>query len=82
MDLAELTEEEYLGELKMMFRTKGWQIFQAEVEDMATVLNNIQDVSDEKDLWIKRGRLDQMGITLNYEASIERAEAEADESPK
>ena len=82
MDLAELTEEQYLGELKMMFLTPGWTIFQAEVEDMVASVNNIQDVSDEKDLWIRRGRLDQMGITLNYEDSIKRAEAEADESPE
>ena len=81
MDLENMTEEEYLGELKMMFLTPGWSIFQSELEDMAALLNNIQDVSDEKDLWIRRGRLDQMGITLNYEDSIKRAEAEADESP-
>jgi hypothetical protein len=79
LDLNELTEEQYLSELKMMFLTPGWAIFQAEVADMASILNNIQDVSSEQDLWVKRGRLDQMGITLNYQSSIERAEKEADE---
>lgn len=83
MDLADLTEEEYFAQLKLMFQTPGWQIFTAEVQDLAKTMNNIQDVSDEKDLWIRRGRLDQMGLILNYEETIRRVEEDKDdESPQ
>ena len=80
MDFSELTEEEYFAQLKLMFNTPGWKIYCQEIADLAKALNNIQDVSDEKDLWIRRGRLDQMGLTLNYEETIRRVEEDnADE---
>lgn len=80
VDFDSLTDEDYFAHLKEMFRTPGWEIFKQELSDMAYQLNNIQDVSDEKDLWIRRGRLDQIGLALNFEDTIERAEKEADES--
>ena len=79
VDLDDLTDEDYFAHMKQMFNSPGWQIYKVELSDMAYHLNNIQDVTDEKDLWIRRGRLDQIGLALNFEDTIKRAEEEADE---
>lgn len=84
MNLSELSEEDYFAHLKEMFKSPGWQIFIKEMDDLAYVTNNIQDVTSEKDLWIRRGTLDNIGRTLNYEDTILRAEREVeqDEGPE
>jgi hypothetical protein len=78
----EITQEEYFAEMKMMFRSRGWELFTKELWDNANNINNIQDIKDVDDLWRRRGQLDTIGTILNFEDTILRAEQEADESPE
>ena len=81
--LDDLTDEDYFAHLKELFKSPGWQIYLAELTDLAHQLNNIQDVTSAEDLWKRRGTLDQIGRSLNYEDTIRRAEEDAnDESPE
>jgi hypothetical protein len=76
LDFDELSQEEYFGELKLMFQTKGWRILCQELFDNSEVLNNVQDVKDQRDLDFKRGQLATIGYILNFESTIHRAEEE------
>ena len=80
VDFENLTDEDYFGELKMMFATDGWEILCQELRDIAVSINDVQDVKDERDLDYKRGELAQIGRLLNFEDTILRAEADSQES--
>lgn len=77
VDFDTLTDEDYFGELKLMFATPGWTILTEELRDNATSINNLQDVKDERDLDYKRGQLAAIGILLNFEDTILRAEKDS-----
>lgn len=79
VDFDNLTDEQYFGELKMMFATDGWEILYEELLGLARTINDVQDVSDQRDLDYKRGQLAAYGRLLNFEDTILRAEAEANE---
>ena len=74
IDLNDLTDEEYFGELKVMFQTRGWRIFTAELFDNAEFINDLQDVKCTNDLHYRKGKLDSIGTILNFEDTIKRAE--------
>ena len=48
--------------------------------DNSRAIDNVQDVSDEKDLWFKKGQLAIIGNLMNLEDTIKRAEEDSDES--
>jgi hypothetical protein len=77
VDLDSLTDEVYFAELKLMFLTPGWEIFLAELRDNSIEINNLQDVKSEQELYFKKGQLATIGLILNHESVIERAEEEA-----
>jgi len=71
------TEDElYFAALKEMFKTEGWSYFTKELLDNATLIGDLQQVSDEKDLFYKKGKLDTIGLILNFPETIRRAEEE------
>jgi len=76
VDFETLTDEDYFGHMKMMFQTPGWKILMRELYDNAVIINNLQDVKDERDLDYKRGQLAAMGQLINFEDTIGRAEKE------
>ena len=78
VDFETLTDEDYFGEMKLLFATPGWEILCQELEDFAAQLNNVQDVKDQRDLDYKRGELAQIGRLLNFEEVILRAEEDSD----
>ena len=77
MDMQELTDEEYFGALKMMFRTDGWEIFLAEMQDNATNINSVESTQDGDDLLYRKGQLAVIGNIINLERTILMAEEEA-----
>ena len=74
---TEVSDEEYFGELKMMFNTRGWEIFTNELMDNVALIGDIQNCSDEKDLYYKQGQLASIGVILNFPDTIKRAEADS-----
>ena len=77
MDMENLTDEEYYGALKMMFRTDGWEILLAEMSDNATGINSVESTQDADDLLFRKGQLAVIGNIINLERTILMAEEEA-----
>jgi hypothetical protein len=77
--MTEYSDEEYYGEMKLMFQSKGWEMLVQELGNNAQVINNIQATKDERDLDFRKGQLAVLSFLINLEDSIRRAEAE-DES--
>lgn len=78
--MADITDEEYFAELKLMFQTKGWAYLVHDLMENVSVINNLQDVIDDKDLYLKQGKLAAIGLIVNFPEAIKRAEEEADKA--
>lgn len=76
----DINDEDYFAEMKTLFQTKGWDYFITDLMDNVEIMNNLQDVTDEKDLFIKQGKLAAIGLIVNFPDTIRRAEEDlADE---
>jgi hypothetical protein len=75
---VDYTDEEYFGEMKLMFQTQGWAMLQNELEQNASVINNISATKDERELDFRRGQLAVLGFLISLEEQIERAESDAE----
>ena len=82
MSTKEQENEKYFAAMKEMFNSEGWKYFTEELRENAHVISDLQNVSDEKDLFHKRGKLDTIGLILNFPDTLKRAEEEQDESPQ
>ena len=80
MILDDLTDEDYFGHLKEMFKTTGWDIFIAELSEQSTAINSVEDTDTVDQLFFRKGQLAVIGNILNTELSIERAEEDAEDS--
>ena len=76
MDLDNIEDEDYYAYLKEMFNTQGWQIMLAEMEANVALIDNLQNVSNEKDLYFKQGQLASIGVLMNFQSTLKRAEEE------
>ena len=83
MDLENLSDEDYFGHMKMMFRTEGWEILLSELKNQSEMIGDIQDISTVEALHYAKGQLNTIGGILNFEDVIRRSEEsqEEDESP-
>ena len=77
--MTEVTDEEYFGEMKLMFQTKGWSILVSELTNNAQIINNIQATKDERDLDFRKGQLAVLSFLINLEESVVNAERDQDE---
>lgn len=75
-----MTDEEYFGNLKLMFSTEGWLALLEELNTNFNVIDNIQAVSDENDLHFRKGQLAVLAYMINLEETIKRAEADSEAS--
>jgi hypothetical protein len=83
MDLDTLDQETYLAEMKTLFRTPGWEIFIAEIWDNVNRIDKVENVSSADDLFYRKGQLAALGLILNFEETLKRAEEEeTDEGPE
>ena len=80
VDFETLTDEDYFGHMKLMFKSAGWEILMRELRDNAFSINNVQDIKDERDLDFRRGQLASIGQLLNFEETIRRAEEDANDT--
>lgn len=72
--VTELTEEQYFGDMKMLFLQPGWSHLMAYLEQEAERINNLQDIKSMEDLHYVRGQLAAIGTMLNFELITEREE--------
>lgn len=80
MNLEDITDETYFAELKLMFKTPGWSIFLAELEDNARNINSVEDTHTSDDLFFRKGQLAVLGNILNTESILLRAELDNESS--
>jgi|AOAMet_66_BLW_10_1038536.scaffolds.fasta_scaffold12402_3 hypothetical protein len=74
-----MDDEEYFAEMKTMFKTRGWELLTQELADNIHLLEDIQDIKDEKDLYTKQGKLAAIALIINFPSTIQRAEEENSE---
>jgi hypothetical protein len=74
--MEEITTEHYFAEMKALFATEGWRIFQLELRDQAMDLNDLQSTKSLEDLWMRKGQLSAIGQILNCEDTLKRVEAD------
>ena len=74
--MSDYTDEEYFGEMKLMFQSKGWPMLVQELKDNAQVINNVQATKDADDLEFRKGQLAVLGFLINLEENVHRAESE------
>ena len=70
-------DEEYFGDLKLMFGTPGWAKFKQDLLEQSLTIGDLQLTTDQRDLDYRKGQLATIGYILNYEDIILRAEKEA-----
>jgi hypothetical protein len=73
-------DEEYFGNLKLMFQSEGWKLLIRDLQDNAAYINSVENTSDVNDLFFRKGQLAVLANLLNLEDVIQRAEADANES--
>jgi hypothetical protein len=79
MNLDDITDEEYYGALKTLFKTEGWKVVIAELEDQASLIADLQTIKTDRELCYKQGQLSTIGYLMNFEETIATAEKEAEE---
>jgi len=73
-------DEEYFGNLKLMFQSPGWKLLMIDLQSNAAAINSVENTTDVNDLFFRKGQLTVIANLLNLEDVIQRAEADASES--
>jgi hypothetical protein len=81
MEPQDLTDEQYFGEMKLMFNTLGWKTYMIELREQADLINDVQLTSSNDNLNYRKGQLATIASLLNFEDTIKRAENESNEDP-
>jgi hypothetical protein len=76
IDVDDITDEIYFGEMKTMFKMAGWRLLMLELQDAAEQHGNIQDITTSDQMFFNKGQLAQIARLLNFEDTIKRAEEE------
>ena len=68
-----MTDREILEGRLDLFTNDAWVSFTKELEDMAKSLENIQNIPDEKTLFLRRGQVDMLNMIINLEETTKLA---------
>ncbi len=68
-----MTDKEILEGRLNLFTNDAWVSFTKELEDMAKSLENIQNIPDEKTLFLRRGQVDMLNMIINLEETTKLA---------
>jgi hypothetical protein len=68
-----VTDKEILEGRLNLFTNDAWVSFTKELEDMAKSLENIQNIPDEKTLFLRRGQVDMLNMIINLEETTKLA---------
>jgi hypothetical protein len=75
----DLTDEQYFGEMKLMFNTTGWKTYMIELREQADLINDVQLTTSNDNLNYRKGQLATIASLLNFEDTIQRAENESED---
>jgi hypothetical protein len=78
IDLETITNEDYFAALNEMFQSVGWAVMCAELEDNAELIQDLQSVENERDLYFKQGQLATIALLLNFESTLALSDTEED----
>ena len=70
MDQIERTK--YFREFFAMASTPGWATLMQDLASVREELNRIDSCQDEKEFWIRKGRVMQLSHLLGYEQAMEQ----------
>lgn len=68
-----MTDKEILEGRLNLFTNDAWVSFTKELEEMAKSLENIQNIPDEKTLFLRRGQVDMLNMIINLEETTKLA---------
>ena len=68
-----MTDREILEDRLELFSSDAWSTFTNELADMAESLENIQTISDEKTLFLRKGQVDMLNMIINLEETTKLA---------
>ena len=74
--MTEYTDEEYFGELKLLFQSKGWEMLVDDFERNFAVIDDVKVIKDVDDLKYRQGQLAVLGYLINLEDQVRREEAD------
>lgn len=70
----EVSDEDFFGEMKLLFASKGWEYLCEELLDNVAQLEDLQTIGTFEELQFRKGQLATIGVLLNYPEAINRAE--------
>ena len=62
--------EKYYNNYFSLFRNKGWKQLMEELNNTVAQTNDVQNIKDSEDLFIRKGQLAVMANILNLEATV------------
>jgi|TARA_R100001530_G_scaffold28300_2_gene22385 hypothetical protein len=68
-----MTDQEFLEKRLDLFNSDAWSLFMEELTTMATSLENIQTIDDEKTLFLRRGQVEILNMIVNLEETTKLA---------
>jgi len=68
-----LTDQEFLEKRLELFSSEAWDLFKKELTSMAESLEKIQNIDDEKTLYLRRGQVDILNMVINLEETTKVA---------
>ena len=68
-----LSDREVLEKRLDLFSMEAWSLFTQELTDMAQSLENIQNIDDERTLYLRRGQVDILNMIINLEETTKLA---------
>ncbi|MAI23022.1 MAG: hypothetical protein CL828_03105 [Crocinitomicaceae bacterium] len=73
--------EEYVFEMRNLFRSEGWKYFINDVETSIKNINSLETTKDSEDLFFKKGQLLVMNNCLNLETQLETLVTQRNSEP-
>ena len=68
-----MTDQEFLEKRLELFSSAAWDLFKKELTSMAESLEKIQNIDDEKTLYLRRGQVDILNMVINLEETTKVA---------
>lgn len=75
--LMDKETEVYYNHYFDLFNNDGWKQLIGELTQNAVVINSVENLKDEQDMYVKKGQLNVLASILNFETTIRNAYEEA-----
>lgn len=75
--LMDKETEVYYNNYFDLFNNDGWKQLIGELTQNAVVINSVENLKDEQDMYVKKGQLNVLASILNFETTIRNAYEEA-----